>query len=315
MNAPPLLEARGLSRHYGARCAVSDLDLRLARGEVLGLLGPNGAGKSTTMRMLTGCLAPTCGRVLVNGIDLIDDPRRAKRCIGFLPEQPPLYRDCTVDEYLRLAARLHGVGPDRVARAVESARSACGLGDVGRRLIGNLSRGYQQRVGIAQAIVHAPSVIVLDEPTAGLDPIQIGEIRALIRDLGREHGVLLSTHILSEVEALCTRVQIIHEGRTVFMDDLDGIGARHASPVLIAGFGAPPPEDALRALDGVQGVEGFGAGRYRIVHRGEPGFSARLAEAAASGGWRLDELTPERPSLERIFTDLVYRERHAEAAA
>jgi ABC-2 type transport system ATP-binding protein len=212
----PSLRARKLSRRYGTRVAVDLLDLDLHPGEVLGLLGPNGAGKSTTMQILSGNLAPSSGSVEICGVDLSEQPEAAKANLGYLPEIPPLYRELKVREFLRLAARLHRVPKAGLDVAVSRALQCCGLDEVGQRLIGGLSKGYRQRVGIAQAIVHSPSVIILDEPTAGLDPLQIREIRELIATLGRTHSVILSTHILAEAEALCDRVLILREGRTVF---------------------------------------------------------------------------------------------------
>lgn len=210
------VSASELSRSYGARAAVRDISFELRQGEVLGLLGPNGAGKTTTLQMLAGCLAPSTGSIEICGIDLLERPRQAKALLGYLPETPPLYRELTVDEYLRLAARLRRVAKAEIADAVERAKRRCGLADVGKRLIGNLSKGYRQRVGIAQAIVHNPRVVILDEPTVGLDPIQIREIRSLIRELGGEHSVILSTHILPEVESVCDRIQIMNQGQLVF---------------------------------------------------------------------------------------------------
>lgn len=219
----PSLRARNLSRRHGRRMVLEALDLDLFPGEVLGLLGPNGAGKSTTMRILTGNLAPDAGTVEICGVDLCAEPVAAKMHLGYLPEIPPLYRELTVSEYLHLAARLHRVPKDGVDAAVAQALQRCDLAEVAKRLIGNLSKGYQQRAGIAQAIVHSPEVIVLDEPTAGLDPLQIREIRALIAELGRSHGVILSTHFLPEAEALCDRVLILRQGRTVFSGPIDGL--------------------------------------------------------------------------------------------
>ncbi len=204
--------------------AVAELDLCLWPGEVLGLLGPNGAGKSTAMRILSGSLAPDAGQIEICGIDLFEHPLAAKTHLGYLPEIPPLYRELAVDDFLGLAARLHRVPGRDVAAAAMRAMQRCGLADVSRRLIGSLSKGYQQRVGIAQAIVHSPDVIILDEPTAGLDPLQIREIRALIAELGRTCGVILSTHILAEAEALCDRVLILHHGRTVFSGSMGELG-------------------------------------------------------------------------------------------
>ena len=220
MSNESLVEASELSRFFGSHCAVENISLSLDKGEVLGLLGPNGAGKSTTMQMLTGNLAPGAGEIKVNGIDLLDEPRKAKCHIGYLPEQPPVYRDMSVNEYLRYCARLHGLRRRDAIMAADQARERCNLQEVQNRLIGNLSKGFQQRVGIAQAILHKPLVIILDEPTVGLDPIQIREIRTLIRELGEDHGIILSTHILPEVQAVCDRVQILNRGRTVFNDKL-----------------------------------------------------------------------------------------------
>lgn len=189
-----LIRVEHLCRDYGDQRAVVDLSFRLHRGEILGLLGPNGAGKTSTLQMITGNLAPSAGRIVVAGHDLLDRPRKAKRNIGYLPETPPLHNDMPVAGFLRYCARLHEIPRRRCHRAVSSAMERCGLADAGDRLIGNLSKGYRQRVGIAQAIVHEPDVVVLDEPTVGLDPIQIREIRQLIRDLGKDRGVILSTH-------------------------------------------------------------------------------------------------------------------------
>jgi len=218
-----LINAIVLSRYYSEHCAVNNVDVVLHKGEVLGLLGPNGAGKSTTMQMLTGNLSPSAGEIQINGIDLLDEPRNAKQQMGYLPEQPPVYRDLTVSEYLHYCARLRNVPSAQRKGAVATASERCGLQDVSKRLIGNLSKGFRQRVGIAQAILHNPAVVILDEPTVGLDPIQIREIRSLIRELGKEHGIILSTHILPEVQAVCDRVQILNRGKTVFNDTLEGV--------------------------------------------------------------------------------------------
>ena len=214
------VSAQDLSRSYGSRSAVSNIGFELRQGEVLGLLGPNGAGKTTTLQMLAGCLAPSTGAIEICGINLLEHPREAKALLGYLPETPPLYRELTVNEYLQLAARLHRIPKNEIAAAVNTTRQRCGLSEVGKRLIGNLSKGYQQRVGIAQAIVHNPRVVILDEPTVGLDPIQIREIRSLIRELGGEHSVILSTHILPEVESVCDRIQIMNQGKLVFGGDM-----------------------------------------------------------------------------------------------
>ena len=223
------LSAQNLTRRYGEVVAVHQFNLQLRRGEVLGLLGPNGAGKSTTLRMLTGNLAPSSGGVEICGIDLLDKPQKAKAHVGFLPEIPPLYSDMTVDEYLLLAARLHRVPREALTTALENVKQRCGLEQRSKHLIGTLSKGYQQRVGIAQAIIHNPDVIILDEPTVGLDPNQMREIRQLIRELGTASSVILSTHILPEVENVCDRVQIMHQGGIVFDQPMIGLRQQNTS--------------------------------------------------------------------------------------
>lgn len=217
----PAIVAHDLSRCFGRHSAVREYSLQLHRGDVLGLLGPNGAGKSTTMRMLTGNLAPSSGSVRLCGVDLVAYSLEAKRHIGYLPEMPPLYRELTVDEYLRFAARLHGADGVALQAALDEVKQRCELTAVGKRLIGVLSKGFQQRVALAQAIIHRPEVIVMDEPTAGLDPNQILRVRALIRELGQSHAIIFSTHVLSEVEAVCSHVQIMHHGRLVLNAELD----------------------------------------------------------------------------------------------
>jgi len=311
MQKDTLVHTEHLTRYYGHTLAVDDVSFDLAKGDVLGFLGPNGAGKTTTMQLVTGNLAPSAGRIEVHGIDLLDAPKRAKREIGYLPEQPPVYRELTVTEYLRYCARLNRIPRARVGGAVATAMERCGLTDVGHRLIGNLSKGYQQRVGIAQAIIHTPAVVILDEPTVGLDPIQIREIRALIRELGREHGIILSTHILPEVPAICNRVQIIHQGRLVFSDSLAGLERQLRATSLIAAFHGAPDLDALTQVPGVTHAEALGGGRVRLQFA-ETDPSEAVVERAVAGGWHLHELSPERRSLEQIFIELTCSEPSAE---
>jgi ABC-2 type transport system ATP-binding protein len=210
-----LINAKQLTRYYGKHCAVNNVSFELEKGQIIGFLGVNGAGKTTTLQMLCGNLAPNSGEIFINGFNMQTEPKAAKLSLGYVPDTPPLYKDLSVQEFLRYCAQLHGVPKADITAAVTLAETRCGLTEVRGRLIGNLSKGYQQRIGIAQAIVHNPDVIILDEPTVGLDPLQIREIRSLIRELGQNHGVIFSTHILSEVQELCTDVLMIREGSCV----------------------------------------------------------------------------------------------------
>ena len=297
-----LIEAEDLYRYYGERCAVRNLTFSLKRGEVLGLLGPNGAGKSTSLRMLTGNLTPSAGRVRIQGADLQTQPLSAKAALGYLPEPPPLYPELRVDEYLAYCARLHRIPATGLTEALDRAKRLCGLEGVGRRLIRNLSRGYRQRVGIAQAIVHRPAVIVLDEPTVGLDPKQTHDIRTLIRELGREQGVILSTHLLSEVQSVCSRVQILHQGCEVYAADLTEAQAA-GPPRLVLALEQPPALGALQALPGIEQVDPLTGGRFRL-HLA-PGPDLRSAIARAAIQWGLLELQPEARTLEQVFLELT----------
>jgi ABC-2 type transport system ATP-binding protein len=307
-NPDMLIEARGLTRRFGPNTAVSGLSLELAQGEILGLLGPNGAGKSTTMKMLTGNLAPSEGEVRIKGRSLRDDAVAAKRLLGYLPEQPPVYPELTVDEYLRYCAGLHGVAAKDRAAAVLSAKRDCGLSDVGRRVIGNLSKGYQQRVGIAQAIIHRPPVVVLDEPTVGLDPIQIREIRTLIRELGRIHSVILSSHILPEIQAVCSRVMIVNRGRLVYDAAID---AHLGKSSLIVAFARAVEPGDLAAVQGVAGIELLEPTRLRLSLVQDADPRDALTALAVQRGWGLRELRMETKTLEEIFVELTSRDEQA----
>jgi len=305
-----LLQVENLTRRYGDHTAVRDLGFALERREVLGFLGPNGAGKTTCLRMITGNLAPDAGQVRIQGIDLWREPLRAKALIGYLPERPPLYPNMRVDEYLEYSARLHRVPHAEAAPAVAEAKRRCGLGTVGRKLIRKLSKGYRQRVGIAQAILHRPQLIVLDEPTVGLDPIQIREIRDLIRELGRERGVLLSSHLLPEVQSVCSRVLILHRGRMVHASAIRGESGEGPPKTLCIGLERPPEMARLHGLPGVASTEPLGEGRFRL--RLEPSASPpEIARHAVEAGWGLRELTPERHDLEQIFVELTSGEEAA----
>jgi len=308
MHASALVTADSLRRDYGARSAVRDLSFGVSRGEVLGLLGPNGAGKSTTLQMLGGCLLPSSGRVTVAGHDMVQQPRRAKAALGYLPERPPLYLDQTVDEYLDYAGRLHGLGGKRLRAARERIKARCGLIADGERLISTLSQGYRQRVGIAQALLHDPAVVILDEPTVGLDPNQIRDIRALIVELGRDHAVILSTHLLSEVESICDRVLILHRGRPVYQGDVAPRDADTAATALCCRFRNAPSEAALTALPGIEAIERLADGRLRLSHAAGEAPVDALVAATVAGGWGLLEMTVERPTLEQLFVEITCRE-------
>jgi len=312
MQNDTFVQVKEVSRFYGTSCAVDKISFDVKRGEVLGFLGPNGAGKSTTMMMLTGNLAPSEGEILINGIDILDKPLQAKSHIGYLPEQPPLYRDFTVDEYLHFCAKLHRISSQQINNAMTSAKQRCGLAEVGHRLIGNLSKGYQQRVGIAQAIIHSPAVVILDEPTVGLDPIQIREIRQLIRELGGEHSVILSSHILPEIQATCDRVQIIHRGKLVLSDSVEGLNHYMHESCLLIELRQPPAIVELENISGVTSVESIDAQRFKLFYEPGQNPAEALVELAVQKQWRLTELTPEKRSLEQIFVDITTSEKTTE---
>ncbi len=305
------VEAIELTRIYGGREAVSNVSFNLSKGEVLGFLGPNGAGKSTTMKMLTGNLAPSQGSVKICGIDMIESPKEAKALIGYLPEMRPLYKEFTVDEYLTVAARLHRVSPKHITKAVEVAKERCGLGHMSKRLIENLSNGYQQRVGIAQAIIHSPMVVILDEPTVGLDPIQIRDIRTLIRELGSDHSVIISTHILPEVEMVCDHVQIIDQGKLVFNGPIEVLKRQRLGNKLLVGLRNMPEASALLKVAGVTEVETVSADLVRVRFNDEANAAEAIVQAAVEQQWGLFQIAPDQTSLEDVFVQLTYQEQAA----
>jgi ABC-2 type transport system ATP-binding protein len=307
------VEAIELTRLYGGREAVSNVSFTLSKGEVLGFLGPNGAGKSTTMKMLTGNLAPSNGSVKICGIDMIENPKEAKALIGYLPEMRPLYKELTVDEYLVIAARLHRVSASHIKVAVERAKERCGLGHMSKRLIENLSNGYQQRVGIAQAIIHNPMVVILDEPTVGLDPIQIRDIRALIREVGGEHSVIISTHILPEVEMVCDHVQIIDKGKLVFNGSIDVLKKQRIGNKLLIGMRHSPSTDEMLKISGVTEVEALPNGLMRVRFADDAAPAEAIVQAAVQNGWGLHQIAPDQTSLEDVFMQLTYQEHSVES--
>ncbi|HET7313771.1 ABC transporter ATP-binding protein [Salinisphaera sp.] len=303
MESDWLLAAQGLARDYGGRRVVADVDLRLGAGHVLGVLGPNGAGKTTILRMLAGTLAPSAGRLAIAGIDLVERPRAAKRHLGYLPERPPVYPELTVDEYLAFAARLRGTSRARRAAAINAAKADCGLTEVGRRLIGALSKGYAQRVGLAQAIVHRPDVLILDEPTAGLDPSQLIGVRELIGRLAREHSVIISSHILGEIQAVASHVVIVDRGRLVFQASREEL-TRHANWLEI-GLAHGPDTATLSALPDVAEVRETGRGQWLIRPQAGRDIRTALAGHAVAHGWGLHTLAARPTSLEERFMRVI----------
>jgi len=293
-----LLEVRGLTRHYGRQQALCGLDFTLSAGEVLGLLGPNGAGKSTCLRILAGLLAPSTGRVVIGGADMALAPLRAKRRLGYLPEQPPLYPEMRVEEFLRHCARLRRIPPGAISRAVARSMRLCDLTAVRQRLLGKLSKGYRQRAGIAAALIHEPELVILDEPTDGLDPVQIREMRALIAELGERCTVIVSSHALAEVQASCRRVIVLHEGRMLHDGPLD------AARALRLRLARPPQPAALRRLALVAAItpatDAAEAGLYSVRLNDGAG-AEQLAAAVVAAGWGLLELAPEQTDVERLF--------------
>lgn len=308
MSENVLLEASQLSRQFAGKTAVDHVSFNVKQGEVVGFLGPNGAGKSTTMRMLSGNLAPDHGQIRINGIDLLDHPRQAKAHIGYLPETPPLYREHTVREFLQFCARLNGIAKKNQQAAVDAVIERCGLAEVSRRLIGNLSKGFQQRVGIAQAIIHSPAVVILDEPTSGLDPIQIREIRQLIREIANQHSVILSTHILPEVQMLCDRVQIISQGQLLFNDSIDKLGEQMQASTLLVEFAQAPTTTQLQQLDGIETVDQLSAQRYRLHYQPQQDPTQAVLSRAVTEGWQLTMLMPEQHTLEDVFMKVIQKE-------
>jgi ABC-2 type transport system ATP-binding protein len=315
-----MIEVQHLTKRYGPVTAVDDLSFRVETGEILGFLGPNGAGKTTTMRIITGYMPASEGSVVVAGYDVFSQPIEAKRRTGYLPETPPLYPDMTVREYLTFVAKIKGVPRREVASRVDSSMTKTRVADMAGRHCSKLSKGYRQRVGLAQAILHNPDVLILDEPTAGLDPKQIIETRQLIRDLSGSHTIVLSTHILPEVSQTCQRVVIINKGKMVAVDSPDNLTARLRGTETIYLQVAAPLEDvqpALSALDGITRVETTpardGLVDVHIDHTSGRDVRREVASAVVNRGWGLLELRALKMSLEDVFLSLTTDETAAPA--
>ena len=296
-----LIDVKGLVRRFGKQYAVKNINFSLKKGEVLGFLGPNGAGKSTTMKILCGILAPTAGEISVAGIDLLAKPKEAKRHIGFLSEVPYLYFDDTVTEYLTHCAKLKRVEKKDLILHVTEAFEKCGLHDVANRLIGNLSKGYRQRVGLAQAIIHKPQILILDEPTAGLDPGQIVDVRELILSLKDDVGIIFSSHILPEVENICDRVQIINKGEIVYR--ADDIKSQKRKLCLV--FDELPSESELDILPGKKEVVIDSKACVYIDNGASEIDRGLLLQAACEHKWLLSEMYDVKGNLEKVYLNLT----------
>lgn len=316
-----MITVEGLTKRYARTTAVDNISFTVNKGEIVGFLGPNGAGKTTTMRVLTCFLPATEGRAEVAGFDVANQPMEVKRRIGYLPETPPLYPDMEVHEYLHFVARLKGVPKAEAAGRVREVSERCAVSDVSTKLISKLSKGYRQRVGLAQAIIHNPDVLILDEPTAGLDPKQIIETRQLIKQLSGEHTIILSTHILPEVEQTCQKVIIINKGKLVATDSVENLthrlrGAEAVAVELSSRDGELPAADAQRRLEQVSGVSRVvarepRAGVLRFEVEGMHGSNIRpeIARSVVEAGWNLHELHTVAFSLEEIFLQLTAAEK------
>ncbi|RXK86795.1 ABC transporter ATP-binding protein [Filimonas effusa] len=296
-----IVRIEGLSHRYTSNWAIRDINIEIAENSIVGLLGSNGAGKSTTMNILCGSLNQTEGRVYINGIDMKAEPQLAKREIGFLPQNPPLYMDLTVDEYLYYCAGLRLMPKTAMKQAIDEVKERCGVAHFSKRLIKNLSGGYRQRVGIAQAIVHKPGVVVLDEPTNGLDPNQVIEVRALIRDIARDRVVIFSSHILTEIQLLCKEIKMIENGRIVFSDTMDAFNNYIEPHSMIVHFGNMPAAGELEKIHGVVNTQILSDRLARVFFNGDQDISEHIVAQSIQQGWRLREISFEKNSLEEVF--------------
>jgi ABC-2 type transport system ATP-binding protein len=299
-----ILKIDHLSHRYSSAWAIRDINLEISQTGIVGLLGSNGAGKSTTMNIMCGVLNQTEGNIYIAGIDLRKEPEAAKRLIGFLPQTPPLYLDLTVDEYLTHCAWLRHIEPGKIKAALADAKERCGIAHFSSRLIKNLSGGYRQRVGIAQAIIHRPKLVVLDEPTNGLDPNQIVEVRALIKEIAEDRAVIFSSHVLSEVQVLCNNITMIEGGKIVFADTMDAFNNYVEPHSVLVTLLNPPAAEEIAAVAGVTKVDFLTERQVRIYFNGDQEISGRIVETSVNKGWQLREITLDKSSIDEIFAQL-----------
>lgn len=300
----PIVSIQHLSHRYSSSWAIRDINIEISQSGIVGLLGSNGAGKSTTMNILCGALNQTEGNVFIGGIDMRKEPEAAKKLIGFLPQNPPLYMDLTVDEYLVYCANLRKMKKAAIRPALEDAKERCGIAHFSDRLLRNLSGGYRQRVGIAQAIIHRPKLVVLDEPTNGLDPNQIIEVRALIKEIAADRAVIFSSHVLSEVQVLCKEIKMIDNGKIVFADSMDAFNNYVEPHSILLNLENPPPSSELLQVPGVTKVDFLTERQLRVYFSGDAEITERIVAASISQGWRLREINLEKSSIDEIFAQL-----------
>lgn len=301
----PIVKVERLYHRYTAsRWAIEDINFQISEAGVVGLLGSNGAGKSTTMNIICGVLKQTSGEVYINGINTLKEPVKARKMIGFLPQKPPLYPDLTINEYLRFCAEIQWMDKKKIKSAIARAEERCGITHMKDRLLRNLSGGYQQRVGLAQVILHDPKFVVLDEPTNGLDPNQILEVRQLIKDIAIDRTVMLSTHILSEVQATCSSIKMIEHGRVVFSGSPEDFDNYIEPNTLYLEFELPPTMDELLKLSGVKRGEVIDNHAIRLWYDGERDTIKQIMREATSRGWDMIELRREKSSMEAVFAKL-----------
>ena len=303
-----IIKVEHLSHRYSVQWAIRDINFEITKNGIYGLLGSNGAGKSTIMNIMCGVLKQTEGKVYIRGVDLAENPVDAKRHIGFLPQKPPLNMDLTVEEYLNFTANLRWIPAAEVSRAVKAVMGRCDITHFRKRLIRNLSGGYQQRIGIAQAIIHNPLFVILDEPTNGLDPNQIVEVRHLIREIAKDRAVLISTHILPEVQAVCDYIMMIEHGQKVFEGTINAFNTYMSPSALITIMHNAPKTEELLKIEGIVRVERLTNTRIRLHFKGDDSIVGRVIKQAVAQEWRLREISLEKESLDKVFAKLSGKE-------